>query len=1648
MNKFSVKYIWFATLTALLLIGALCNISYASHLDFKKPWRWVIGPNGEFNGGAENFEWEIYTPQNTNMSVSIHEYNNYAGEGGLNPVNGGLLLNQSVFGAEYFYNSKNIWEQVPKKFLSGQYDTYYVHLQPSGNLGQGWDLHMGKIYESEDSVTSPYYLIYEEPSGVKHGLDYLSGYGKSNDGSYLRYIEWDKLFLKDGNKLDFTEVVNYGNTKQGLVLSANGKIDNNGNISRIYYGEIDLKNLIDSIVSPVGEKTCFYYSFKIYRSGTDSIVLYDSISSVGYQGSVNTIRFKYNLYKTTTQPFNDAVTSIFDEGKWSKVALSDTIRRYCLKSIHYPNGDSVVYDYNSYFELTRITNASGGKTEYVYNDLKYGMLDVNNSYTRKTRAIDTVMTKDANSNILSLNYYNRHNASDSSFCSNSDSVLIGDIYGNETLKLYHYTYPPFKWEFGFNYKKVTYDGPCNHGAGIVIDSTRYITTSDSIYNGVAQPFGKNMRTDSLVHYVGTKKYLIRYRQYDNYSNPQRIDYTGDMSTTLDNYSVFTEYLHNSNSNYNDSNRHILNLPIRTYVKQDSASGAILSEIKYFYDDTSRIDTTAYGSYPPHKWVSPGLLRGNITRTCRWKAGSLFDTTQTYYDIFGNVIKSVDAKGDSAKIKYDPTGDPDKYYYAWPWKSISYVSINGSVDTLCTTTEYDTYTGLPINITDANGQSTEYLYDAYGRIRKVARPGDDTANPSAIRHYYDSGSPRSVVDSMKLSGTDYLVGCSIYDDFGRVKQSQKRDTDGKSIIINTAYDSLSRVRKVSNPIKTSTNFGTYVSPSFSTCRTFYYDALSRPLKTVYQDGNRDSIVYADNRVTTFDGLNHSSTAINNTFGSPDTVIDGLGNYTITKYDRLGRDTSITDAEGKTTKCYYDTLGRLRGFDGPDASSSYSYLGKYVDQLTEYDAVDNVTWCKTDKGAINYIYDALSRVTEVDSASSSYPKVMYLYDTYTNSGYSTPPDSLNNARGRLTRLVTVDVDTTWMVYDKLGLVRKKIFAYAGMGGGRDSVIFHYNSADACTSITYPDGSRISYAYNTAGRLTEVPGYVSSVTYNAAGLPTDIYHTSHNMTDLFTYDTRLRPTYITAKDGNLVFQLKLQYTYWQDGNIKKIQDYVNSDFTQYYDYTTPDSSYDALGRLKRCAVGSTLLTYTYDKVGNRTQETIGGTTNSLSYTSGTNRLSSANISGTTYNYSYDNSGNILTKSMNMFTHNYYYNFNNMLYKMNIMDSRDGLVRTVTNYYGNGGSVRVKKTDSETGSRYYAYNGIDPICEYDSTGTIKKKYVYAFGRCIGMIDSAGRRYLYEHDQVGSIRLVVDTTGTVINSYAYYPFGDSLSCSGTLVNDLQFGGKPNVAGIDAYDFSARYYDPAIGRFYSIDPIYRPATSPYVYCNNNPVNMVDPTGMNGQPTDYYYPIYDVEGIKTGWGVFPAPPAPNIDIRPHSNPYDYDSYSLGSGAPGDATCNYSGPGGGASISIITNNTPMNHMLIDRFIGGLGVGRDDYYVKKAEMLHPWAPPAPQKPSRATMGPQPSARVKKLLYGSEPIGFKQRTINDLKNIEKVVNNAGEYVNRAGANSGNYKTLWGAVLDIGVTQIINMFQEGSRPGTPLNKEINRIDSMTTKIPIMILPL
>ena len=111
---------------------------------------------------------------------------------------------------------------------------------------------------------------------------------------------------------------------------------------------------------------------------------------------------------------------------------------------------------------------------------------------------------------------------------------------------------------------------------------------------------------------------------------------------------------------------------------------------------------------------------------------------------------------------------------------------------------------------------------------------------------------------------------------------------------------------------------------------------------------------------------------------------------------------------------------------------------------------------------------------------------------------------------------------------------------------------------------------------------------------------------------------------------------------------------------------------------------------------------------------------------------------------------------------------------------------------------------------------------------------FFYRYDVRGSVTTIVDGTGAVVKSYDYDEFGVTTSTGDTFFNEVTFTGSVADASGLLY-MNARYYNPTTARFLSQDTYTGSASDPwtqhlYAYCNNNPVNMVDPTGhMAGRP---------------------------------------------------------------------------------------------------------------------------------------------------------------------------------------------------------------------------
>ena len=108
-----------------------------------------------------------------------------------------------------------------------------------------------------------------------------------------------------------------------------------------------------------------------------------------------------------------------------------------------------------------------------------------------------------------------------------------------------------------------------------------------------------------------------------------------------------------------------------------------------------------------------------------------------------------------------------------------------------------------------------------------------------------------------------------------------------------------------------------------------------------------------------------------------------------------------------------------------------------------------------------------------------------------------------------------------------------------------------------------------------------------------------------------------------------------------------------------------------------------------------------------------------------------------------------------------------------------------------------------------------------------------YVRDHLGSVRVVLDDDGNVLQQLYYHPFGGVWGDAGTNagLQPWKYSGKEydHRDGLDLYDYGARLYDPAAVRWTSPDPLCEKHynISPYAFCNNNPVKYVDPDGRDG-----------------------------------------------------------------------------------------------------------------------------------------------------------------------------------------------------------------------------
>ena len=121
-----------------------------------------------------------------------------------------------------------------------------------------------------------------------------------------------------------------------------------------------------------------------------------------------------------------------------------------------------------------------------------------------------------------------------------------------------------------------------------------------------------------------------------------------------------------------------------------------------------------------------------------------------------------------------------------------------------------------------------------------------------------------------------------------------------------------------------------------------------------------------------------------------------------------------------------------------------------------------------------------------------------------------------------------------------------------------------------------------------------------------------------------------------------------------------------------------------------------------------------------------------------------------------------------------------------------------------------------------------------ISLVD--GKYHYYLKDHQGNNRVVVGQNGSVEEVNHYYPFGGTFASTSS-VQPYKYNGKEldRQGGLDWYDYGARHYDAALGRWHVVDPMAEEyyGISPHVYVANNPLKYIDLNGDSISVAELY-----------------------------------------------------------------------------------------------------------------------------------------------------------------------------------------------------------------------
>lgn len=180
----------------------------------------------------------------------------------------------------------------------------------------------------------------------------------------------------------------------------------------------------------------------------------------------------------------------------------------------------------------------------------------------------------------------------------------------------------------------------------------------------------------------------------------------------------------------------------------------------------------------------------------------------------------------------------------------------------------------------------------------------------------------------------------------------------------------------------------------------------------------------------------------------------------------------------------------------------------------------------------------------------------------------------------------------------------------------------------------------------------------------------------------------------------------------------------------------------------------------------------------------------------------------------------------------SSQGAAGTFSYVFNAKGLRAVKVDGAPSAARFFHYDRDGQlIAESDLAGTMLREFVTLDGLPLALYNAgASMRYVHP-DHLGGPQKMTNADGTVRWDLRQKPFGELVAAGGGATqNPQRFPGQYYDAEFGIHQNHFRDYDPTLGRYLQSDPIgLEGGINTYAYVGNNPVNRIDPLGLQAVP---------------------------------------------------------------------------------------------------------------------------------------------------------------------------------------------------------------------------